>query len=521
VLSFFSSALSFRHGVHPPEAKDLTSGVPVRRMPFPHEVVLPLSQNAGAPARCLVRPGDRVERGDKIGEAQGHVSVPIHATAAGTVAAVELRPHPSGGLSEAVVVRLDRNSPQIPRPRLVPRWEGLTPEEVRAAVKEAGVVGLGGAAFPTHVKLNPPEGAPIELLLVNGAECEPYLTSDHRTMVEHPERVHFGIRVMLQCLGIRRAIIGVEMNKPDAIRALSRTLPDDLDITVQALRVKYPQGAEKMLIRSVTGREVPSGRLPMHVGVVVQNVGSIAAIAEVFETGYPLIERIVTVTGPGVVRPSNLVIPVGTKIHDVLAFCGGLTADAREVVFGGPMMGASQPDLSAPVLKGTSGIVVLVEGQVLPRRTYPCISCGYCLDACPVFLNPSQLGKLAQAGRYDAMVEHHLMDCMLCGSCSYVCPSSIPLAQMFALSKGAVRRGQERDKRRLAEADEERRAREEREAAEAAVEAGGASGVGHGAGRSTPTPAPDPARVDAFDGPGADAEPVGVGGDRPVPGGVA
>jgi len=313
----------FRHGVHPPPAKGATAHLPIRRMPFPDEIVLPLSQNAGAPARLLVKEGDRVERGDKIGEAQGFVSVPIHASAAGRVTAVELRPHPDGSMSEAVVIGVDPHSAQLPRPRTVPRWEGLTPAEVREAVKQAGVVGLGGAAFPTHVKLTPPDDGKIELLLVNGAECEPYLTSDHRVMVEHPERVHFGIRVMMQCLGVERAVIGVEKNKPDAIAALERTLPDDLDVTIRPLRVKYPHGAEKMLIHSVTGREVPSGKLPLHVGLVVQNVGSIAAIAEIFETGHPLIERIVTVTGPGVVRPSNLVVPVGVKVRDVLDFCGG------------------------------------------------------------------------------------------------------------------------------------------------------------------------------------------------------
>lgn len=307
-------------------------------------------------------------------------------------------------------------------------------------MKDAGVVGLGGAAFPTHVKLQPPDGLKVEVLLVNGAECEPYLTSDHRVMVEHPERVHFGVRIMMQCLGTSRAVIGVERNKPDAVARLRETIPDDLDVSVVALRVKYPQGAEKMLIKAVTGREVPSGKLPIHVGTVVQNVGSIAAIAEIFETGYPLIERIVTVSGPGVVRPSNLVIPVGTKLRDVLAFCDGLTPDARELLMGGPMMGMPQADLDAPVLKGTSGLVALTDAEAKPRRVYPCVGCGHCLDACPVFLNPSLLGKEAQAGRYAQMVEDHLMDCMLCGSCSYVCPSNIPLSQMFAVAKGAVRR---------------------------------------------------------------------------------
>ncbi len=431
---------TFRHGVHPPDSKGLTEGVPIRRMPFPEEVVLPLRQHAGKPARLLVEKGDRVERGDLIAEAQGFISVPIHASAAGTVTDVGLWPHPSGGVDEAVRIAVEPFSPQIPRPRIVPHWEGLSPKEVVGAVQHAGVVGLGGAAFPTHVKLLPPEGVEVELLLVNGAECEPYLTTDHRVMVEYPERVHFGIRVMMHTLDVQRAVIGVEKNKPDAIEALEATLPTDLDVTVLPLTVKYPQGAEKMLIHTVTGQEVPSGKLPAHVGTVVQNVGSIAAIAEVFETGYPLIERVVTVTGPGVRNPSNLVVPVGTKLGDLLDFCGGLTEDAVELVQGGPMMGAGQPDLDAPVIKGTTGIVALTQAETRPKQTYPCIRCGHCLDACPVFLNPQLLGSLAQVGRYLEMEEANLMDCMLCGCCSYVCPSNIPLSQMFALGKTALKR---------------------------------------------------------------------------------
>jgi electron transport complex protein RnfC len=430
----------FGHGVHPPEHKELTSEVPIRRMPFPNEIVLPLRQHAGKPARLLVRSGDRVERGDEIARADGFVSVPIHASAAGTVTGVDWWPHPDGSMAEAVRIRVEKYSPQIPRPRMVPHWEGLTPREVVAAVQQGGVVGLGGAAFPAHVKLQPPPDTRIELLLINGAECEPYLTTDHRTMVEFPERVHFGVRIMMHALGAPRAVIGVENNKPDAIDALTRTIPPDLDVTVRGLTVKYPQGAEKMLIRSVLGREVPSGKLPMHVGVVVQNVGSIACIAEIFETGLPLVERVVTVSGPGVRRPSNLIIPVGAKLRDVLDFCGGLTPDATEILFGGPMMGAVQGDLDAPVVKSTSGIVVLTRAETARKPTYPCIRCGHCLGACPMFLNPSQLGILAQAGRYEEMADLNLADCMLCGSCSYVCPSNIPLSQMFALSKGALRR---------------------------------------------------------------------------------
>jgi Na+-translocating ferredoxin:NAD+ oxidoreductase subunit C len=440
MIGFLNLGRGFRHGVHPPEHKELTAGLPIRRMPFPDEIVLPLRQHAGKPAKLLVKRGDRVERGDKIAEADGYVSVPIHASAAGTVADIDWWPHPDGSMAEAVRIRVEKYSPQIPRPRMIPEWGALSPQQAVEAVRQGGVVGLGGAAFPAHVKLSPPGDVKIEMLLVNGAECEPYLTTDHRTMVEFPERVHLGVRIMMHTLGVGRAVIGVEKNKPDAIEALNATIPADLDVSVLPLTVKYPQGAEKMLIRAVTGREVPSGKLPMHVGVVVQNAGSIACIAEIFETGLPLIERVVTVSGPGVVRPSNLIVPVGSKLRDVLGFCGGLREDATEILFGGPMMGASISDLDTPLVKSTSGVVVLTRAESTPKQVHPCIRCGHCLDACPVFLNPSQLGVLAQAGRYEEMEQLHLADCMLCGSCSYVCPSSIPLSQMFALSKGMLRR---------------------------------------------------------------------------------
>ncbi len=433
----------FQHGVHPPDAQELTAHVPLRRMPYPEELVLPLKQHAGKPARLRVRVGERVQRGDVIAEADGWVSSPVHASAAGTIKAVGLFPHPDGNMQEAVLLAVDRYSPQIPRPRLVPEWQGLPQKDVVEAVRLAGVVGLGGAAFPTHVKLVPPEGASVHMLIVNGAECEPYLTSDHRTMVEYPERVIFGVRIMMESLGVPKAVIGVERNKPDANEALRAAIPQGLAIEVLPLKVKYPQGAEKMLIKSVTGREVPSGKLPVHLGVLVQNVGSAACIAEVFETGLPLIERIVTVTGHGVEKPANLIVPVGARIRDVLDFCGGLRQDAAQVVFGGPMMGVVQPDLDAPVVKGTTGILALTPEEIVDKPALPCVHCGRCLEACPVFLNPEKLGALAQLGRHDEMLAAHLNDCMLCGSCSYVCPSGLPLAQMFALSKGAIRRRKE------------------------------------------------------------------------------
>jgi electron transport complex protein RnfC len=302
------------------------------------------------------------------------------------------------------------------------------------------VVGLGGAAFPTHVKLAPPKDSAVHTLIINGAECEPYLTSDHRTMVEYAPRVLFGIRVMMRSLGVLKCVVGIERNKPDAIEAMRAAVPADLAVEILPLTVKYPQGAEKMLIKAVTGVEVPSGKLPVTVGVVVQNVGSVAAIAEVFETGLPLIERIVTVSGHGLRRPANLIVPVGTKLRDLLAFCDGLTADAAEVIIGGPMMGQAQANLDAPVIKGTTGVVVLAKNETREQRSWPCIHCGRCLEACPVFLNPSMLGDLATVGRYEEMSANHLADCMLCGSCAYVCPSNIPLAQLFQASKTALRR---------------------------------------------------------------------------------
>jgi electron transport complex protein RnfC len=433
------SQLTFRHGVHPPELKQLTAHVKIRRLPFPREVVLPLLQHTGKPAKPLVKAGARVERGDLIAEADGWVSSPVHASASGTVAEIGLMPHPDGTFKPAIRIAVEPFSAQIPRPRLVPDWEGLSPKELIEAIRHAGVVGLGGAAFPTHVKLSPPPDKKIELIIINGCECEPYLTTDHRSMAEYPERVHLGIRIMMKCLGVSRVVIGIEKNKPDAIEALTRTRPPDLDVRILPLTVKYPQGAEKMLIEAVIGREVPSGKLPMDVGVLVQNAASAAMIAEVFETGLPLVERIVTVTGLGVRRPSNLIVPVGTKLGDLIDACGGLTADAREIVFGGPMMGAAQANLETPLTKGTTGVIVLAEREVKRQESHPCIHCGHCLDACPVFLNPQLLGRLAAVGRYDEMQAHHLADCMLCGCCSYACPSNIPLSQQFAAARVALR----------------------------------------------------------------------------------
>lgn len=433
--------LSFKHGVHPPENKDITAGIRSRRFPFPKEIILPLSQHIGTPAKALVAPGDRVERGDVIAQAAGFISSAVHATASGTVKSIELWPHPSGSMVPSIRIMVDPNSTQMQRPRMVPKASEVRDEDLSKEIGKAGIVGLGGAAFPSHVKFTPPKDQPIELLLLNGCECEPYLTSDHRTMLEEPEMIYAGIRIGLRALGISRAVIGIEANKPDAIEMMEKTKPDDMDVTVQPLQVKYPQGAEKMLIKAVMNREVPSGALPSAIGAMVQNVATAANVARVFKTGQPLIERIITVTGRGIRKPGNWIIPFGTKLRDVIEHCGGLTEDAAEIVFGGPMMGQGQANLDVPVLKATGGILVLSKDECKRQDIMPCIRCGKCLDACPVFLNPQLMGTLAKAERYEEMVsEANLNDCMLCGCCSYVCPSNIPLSQLFIMSKTQLRK---------------------------------------------------------------------------------
>ena len=432
---------SFKHGVHPPENKDITSGKASKRFPFPKEVILPLSQHIGTPAKALVKVGDHVERGDVIAEAAGFISSTVHATAAGTVKSIELWPHPNGLMVPSIRITVDPSSSQMRRSRMVPRWQDVKDEDLSKEIAKAGIVGLGGAAFPSHVKLCPPKDQPVELLIINGSECEPYLTSDHRVMLEQPEMIYEGIRIELKALGITRCVIGIENNKPDAIEIMRKTKPTDLDVRIQPLTVKYPQGAEKMLIKAVMGREVPPGSLPSAIGAMVQNVATAANVAAVFQTGHPLIERIMTVSGRGIRQPGNWKIPFGTKLRDVIEHCGGMTGDVAEILFGGPMMGQAISDLDVPVLKGTGGILVLTKDECKRQDILPCIRCGKCLEACPISLNPQWMKELAKAERYEELVEEaHLNDCMLCGCCSFVCPSNIPLSQYFAMSKTQLRR---------------------------------------------------------------------------------
>ena len=429
---------SFRHGIHPRGNKHHTEHLPVARMPFVDRYLMPLSQHAGAPARPVVRAGERVTRGQVIAEPGGFVSSTLHSPVTGRVAALGPAHHPNGRLVDAIEIEADPFASQRWDAAPIP-WRELADEEFVAQVQRAGLVGMGGAAFPSHVKYKPLEGKPIRRLVANGAECEPYLTADHRTMVERPEAVLRGIEIVATRLGVEEVAIGVELNKTDAIEALGRELGNghrgEIPIRVVPLKVKYPQGAEKMLIDAIYGVEVPAGGLPLDVGTLVNNVGTMAAIADYFDRGQPLIERVVTVAGPGVERPANLLVPVGTPVRKVFEHCGGLLPETREVVMGGPMMGMPLASLDVPVLKATGGILVLSKDECKRQDILPCIRCGKCVDACPVFLNPQLLGSLARVDRYEEMVDANLHDCMLCGCCSFVCPSNIPLSQLFAMSK--------------------------------------------------------------------------------------
>jgi electron transport complex protein RnfC len=413
---------------------------------FPEELILPLSQHIGGPSRPIVAAGEKVYRGQIIAEASGFVSVPLHASATGHVKAIAKHHHPNGSLAEAIVIAVDQGSPQTLYTEGPIAWQQLSPDQLLEHIRRGGFVGLGGAAFPAHVKLSIPEGKRARWLMINGCECEPYLTSDHRIMLEWADSIFLGIRVLARILGTEKTYVAVENNKWDAIRVLQERVPADLACELVPLETKYPQGAEKMLITAVLEREVPRGKLPIDVHVVVQNVGTVAGIGDYFAFGQPLIERVVTVTGPGVMRPTTLLVPVGMRLIDMLEYCGGLTDDAQEVLFGGPMMGTPQQFLDVPVLKGTSGVVCLTAGQLRARREYPCIRCSACLEACPVFLNPSTLGALARAAKYEEMLDYNIMDCMECGSCSYVCPSNIPLVQRFRVAKGLLREKQAREK---------------------------------------------------------------------------
>lgn len=435
------AALTFRHGIHPPEAKELTAASPVRRLPFPPMLVILLSQHAGKPAVAVVHEGQRVRRGELLARADGFMSVPIHAPADGVIRSLGRALDTRGQMAPALFLEPDPASTQTVKVGHPVDPASLDGAALRQAVQDMGMVGLGGAAFPTHVKLSPPKGRTIETLVINGCECEPYLTSDHRVMLEYPAQVIEGCRLLMRATGAGRTLIGVEDNKPDAIALLTEHAAGDPAITVQALRTKYPQGAEKMLTRALLGKDIPSGGLPADIGVVVSNVATVAEIALLLPRGEGLIERVVTVSGEGVERPGNYLIPVGTPLDYILQVTG-LKPEAGEVIFGGPMMGAGVAWLETPTTKGVTGIVVMARHELPDKGTtvWPCIRCASCVQACPIHLNPSRLGLLARVGRYSEMKDTmHLFDCFECGCCSYVCPSRIPLVQQFRVAKQVLR----------------------------------------------------------------------------------
>ncbi|MBW2242093.1 MAG: electron transport complex subunit RsxC [Deltaproteobacteria bacterium] len=434
---------SFRHGVHPPDAKDATRDLAIRRLPFAPLLVVPLAQHLGRPSVPRVREGQEVVRGECIARPDGFLSVAMHAPASGIVKALGPAPSIAGRMVSAVYLEpLPGSTQEVAEGTPCPLE--AEPEQIVRAIQEAGVVGLGGAGFPTHAKLRPPEGGFFDTLIVNGVECEPYLTTDHRVMLEQREDIFAGVRYLLAATGAPRAIIGVEKNKPDAAAHLRAGLPEDLPASVEVLQVKYPQGAEKMLIEALLGRQVPPGGLPADVHALCVNVATTAEIGRLLPHGRGIQERVVTVTGPAVRHKGNYRVPIGTPLRFLLETVG-VEDDLSRVFLGGPMMGSASPSLDIPITKGTSGVVAFGERESAATHVapHPCIRCGYCVDACPMFLDPSQLGLLAANERYQEMQDrHHLTDCFECGACAFVCPSHIPLVQRFRVAKAALRKAQ-------------------------------------------------------------------------------
>ncbi len=435
---------SFRHGVHPPEHKDETRTLAIRQFPFAPELIVPLSQHLGKPARPIVREGEEVIRGQTIAEPDGFVSVAMHAPASGIVRKIALAPTISGDMVQSVYLRTTPASSQEVDDGEPCDVETASPDEIITAIQKAGIVGLGGAAFPTHVKLNPPEGKRLDTVIINGVECEPYLTTDDRVMLEQTADIFVGIRYLMRATGAGDTVIAIEANKPEAARKMQQACPPDMPVSVRVSPVKYPQGAEKLVIKSLLNREIPSGGLPADVGAICVNVATTAEIGRLLPRGRGIQERVITIGGPAVTRKGNYRIPIGTTVRFALSETGAARNISR-VFLGGPMMGPAVSNLDIPITKGTSGITAFTTAQTGGatghQKIYPCIHCARCVEACPLFLNPSHLGLLAKHEQYELMAEEfHLMDCFECGACSYVCPSHIPLVQYFRLAKKMMRK---------------------------------------------------------------------------------
>jgi electron transport complex protein RnfC len=426
-------------GVHPPENK-LSADRPIQALAPPAQAFIPLNQNLGAPARPLIDKGDTVKVGQLIARGEAFISSNIHSSVSGKVLKIDNVTDTSGYKRPAFVIAVEGDEWEegIDRSDELKRLVTASQKEIIEKIKEMGIVGLGGATFPSHVKLMVPDGKKAEVLLINGVECEPYLTSDHRLMLEKGEEILVGTSILMRGLGVTKAVIGIENNKKDAIAHLQK-LADDYDgIRIQPLKVKYPQGGEKQLIKAVINREVPSGKLPIEVGAVVHNVGTAYAVYEAVQKNKPLIERVVTITGKKLSKPSNFLVRIGTPVSELIEQAGGLPEDTGKIIGGGPMMGKALTSEETPVVKGTSGILVLGEGESYRVTAQHCIRCGRCVSACPMGLEPILLAQLASAEKWEEAEKERVMDCIECGSCHYTCPSGRPLLDYIRLGKNKV-----------------------------------------------------------------------------------
>ncbi len=418
--------LTFKGGVHPPENKALAEEKAIEILPLPEFVIIPVQQHLGAPAEPVVKVGDEVKTGDKVCEAKGYVSVPSHASVSGKVKAIEKRSHPVGGKVLSIVIESDGKDELTPSIAPITNYLAQDVEEMKKKIQQAGLAGMGGAAFPTHVKLSPPANKPVDTFILNGAECEPYLTADHRLMLERPNEILEGVRIIMKILSCKTGYIGIEKNKPDAIALMQKLVNKSGDkLKVIPLNVKYPQGAEKQLIKAITNRRVPAGGLPMDVGCLVHNVGTAKAVYDAIASNKPLYERVVTVSGRGIKQSKNLLVRIGTPFQNLIDCCGGITEDIVKIINGGPMMGIAQYTLEVPVTKGTSGILALTKTEAKLPEPEPCIRCARCVDACPMNLLPNALARIIEYKRFDEAHKLGVLDCIECGSCAFVCPSKI------------------------------------------------------------------------------------------------
>ena len=440
------SLRTFKKGIHPPYRKELARGSQIEPMPPVDIVRIPLVQHIGAPAKATVAKGDAVKIGQPIAEPQGFVSVPVHASISGKVKAIKEFPHPFG--REITAIEIENDGEDAFFEGIAPAGDALSlaPQEIIEKIQQAGIVGMGGAAFPTHVKLSPPEGKKIHTVLLNGAECEPYLTCDFRLMLERTADVIAGLKIIKHAVGAEKIVIGIEDNKPEAIDKMREAAGSDAEIEVVALETKYPQGSELQLIKALLDVELPKSKLPLEAGVVVQNVGTCVAVSELFENGKPLYERVLTITGEAVETPKNLKVRIGTLVSEIIKFAGGAGTDLHKLIIGGPMMGMAQFSDGIPVIKGTSGLLLMAGNGVEAPPETPCIRCARCENHCPAFIAPSRIAAAVKYSKLDVAREYNIMECIECGSCSYVCPSKIPLVHYIRLGKADILSQQRKQK---------------------------------------------------------------------------